>query len=111
MCRSGIQCDSQITLQQLRRTPFRVRAASLARKVYLRQKLGVGGLRKHYGGKNKRKVCAGASQQPATLDSRKTRFQSTAARFYQFHMLLWFCDIWFTGQLSKTLPCGLTVLR
>ena len=37
-----------------------VRAASLARKVYLRQKLGVGGLRKHYGGKNKRKVCGPA---------------------------------------------------
>ena len=42
----------------------RVCAASLARKVYLRQKLGVGGLRKHYGGKNKRKVCAG--QQPSS---------------------------------------------
>ncbi len=39
-------------------------AASLARKVYMRQKLGVGGLRKHYGGKNKRKVCVGASQRP-----------------------------------------------
>lgn len=31
-------------------------AASLARKVYLRQNLGVGILRNHYGGRNKRKV-------------------------------------------------------
>ena len=44
-----------------------LRAASLARKVYLRQKLGVGGLRKHYGGKNKRKVWArmpGTDEEP-----------------------------------------------
>ena len=31
-------------------------AASLARKVYMRQNLGVGILRTHYGGRNKRKV-------------------------------------------------------
>ena len=31
-------------------------AASLARKVYMRQNLGVGILRNHYGGRNKRKV-------------------------------------------------------
>ena len=45
-------------------------AASLARKVYLRQKLGVGGLRKHYGGKNKRKVCGHPiAHYPAPLKS------------------------------------------
>ncbi len=30
-------------------------AASLARKVYMRQGMGIGAFRKHYGGRNKRK--------------------------------------------------------
>lgn len=34
---------------------YYVRAASLARKVYLRQGVGVGAFRKQYGGRNKRK--------------------------------------------------------
>mmetsp|Transcript_274 Transcript_274/g.802 ORF Transcript_274/g.802 Transcript_274/m.802 type:complete len:158 (-) Transcript_274:219-692(-) len=34
---------------------YYVRAASLARKVYLKQGLGVGALRRQYGGRNKRK--------------------------------------------------------
>ena len=31
--------------------------ASLARKIYVKQGLGVGALRRQYGGRNKRKVC------------------------------------------------------
>ncbi|KAK9835169.1 hypothetical protein WJX81_002844 [Elliptochloris bilobata] len=34
---------------------YYVRAASLARKVYMRQNVGVGAFRKQYGGRNKRK--------------------------------------------------------
>ncbi|KAK9795913.1 hypothetical protein WJX73_010849 [Symbiochloris irregularis] len=34
---------------------YYIRAASIARRVYMRQNLGVGALRVHYGGRNKRK--------------------------------------------------------
>eukprot|EP00891_Asterochloris_glomerata_P005605 jgi/Astpho2/5605/Aster-02858 len=34
---------------------YYIRAASLARKVYMRQGMGIGAFRKHYGGRNKRK--------------------------------------------------------
>jgi NAD-dependent dihydropyrimidine dehydrogenase PreA subunit len=37
-------------------------AASLARKIYVKQGLGVGALRRQYGGRNKRKVCERSSK-------------------------------------------------
>lgn len=42
-------------------------AASLARKVYMKQGLGVGALRRQYGGRNKRKVRPGGIARASTI--------------------------------------------
>ena len=79
-------------------------AASLARKVYLRQKLGVGGLRKHYGGKNKRKVCRACRLPARRPHWRKTLCFVFAALWFQDELQecsLWFRKRFILGQVDR----------